>query len=151
MGVVGARGPHTREDPSPPDDQGGADASRRVVVVDDHELIRSGTKRILDDATGFTVVGEAEDRDGALQVIAEMQPDVVLVDFPHAAVLLPDRIEPTSVVFTHNVEAEIFEEQWDPYAVTPEDALDAARPGLQARAHRSAALTPPVPARRTAP
>jgi DNA-binding NarL/FixJ family response regulator len=80
MGVVGARGPHTREDPSPPDEQGGGDASRRVVVVDDHELIRSGTKQILDDATGFTVVGEAEDRDGALRVIAEVEPDVVLVD-----------------------------------------------------------------------
>jgi DNA-binding NarL/FixJ family response regulator len=51
-----------------------------VVVVDDHELIRSGTKQILDDATGFTVVGEAEDRDGALRVIAEVEPDVVLVD-----------------------------------------------------------------------
>jgi len=51
-----------------------------VVVVDDHELIRSGTKQILDAATGFTVVGEAEDRDGALRVIAELQPDVVLVD-----------------------------------------------------------------------
>jgi glycosyltransferase involved in cell wall biosynthesis len=37
------------------------------------------------------------------------KPDVVLVDFPHAAVLLPDRIEPASVIFTHNVEAEIFE------------------------------------------
>jgi glycosyltransferase involved in cell wall biosynthesis len=37
------------------------------------------------------------------------KPDVVLVDFPHAAVLLPARIDPASVIFTHNVEAEIFE------------------------------------------
>jgi glycosyltransferase involved in cell wall biosynthesis len=37
------------------------------------------------------------------------KPDAVLVDFPHAAVLLPRRIDPASVVFTHNVEAEIFE------------------------------------------
>ena len=35
MGVVRARGPHTREDPWPADEQGGAGASRRVVVVDD--------------------------------------------------------------------------------------------------------------------
>src|ERR1700691_1912602 len=79
MGVVGARGPHTREDPSHPFEQGGVETSRRVVVVDDHELIRSGTKQILDDATGFNVVGEAEDRDGAPRVIAEAEPDVVLV------------------------------------------------------------------------
>ena len=36
------------------------------------------------------------------------QPDVVLVDFPHAAVLLPDQLAAPSLMFTHNVEAEIF-------------------------------------------
>jgi DNA-binding NarL/FixJ family response regulator len=53
---------------------------RRVVVVDDHELLRAGTRRILDDATGFTVVGEAGDGADALRVIADTTPDVVLVD-----------------------------------------------------------------------
>src|SRR5580704_5046561 len=53
---------------------------RRVVVVDDHELLRAGTRRILDEATGFTVVGEAGDGGDALRVIAETSPDVVLVD-----------------------------------------------------------------------
>jgi DNA-binding NarL/FixJ family response regulator len=80
MGVVGARGPHARENAFRPDEQEDVETSRRVVVVDDHELIRSGTKQILDGATGFTVVGEAEDREGALRVIAEVLPDVVLVD-----------------------------------------------------------------------
>jgi glycosyltransferase involved in cell wall biosynthesis len=42
------------------------------------------------------------------QALAE-RPDVVVVDFPHADVLLPERIEAASVMFTHNVEAEIFE------------------------------------------
>ena len=36
------------------------------------------------------------------------KPDVVLVDFPHAAVLLPEKLAVPSLVFTHNVEAEIF-------------------------------------------
>ena len=35
-------------------------------------------------------------------------PDAVLVDFPHAAVLLPPRLGVPSIMFTHNVEAEIF-------------------------------------------
>ena len=60
--------------------------NRRVVVVDDHELLRAGTRRILDDATGFSVVGEAGDADSALRVIADAKPDVVLVD-----IRLPDR------------------------------------------------------------
>lgn len=37
-----------------------------------------------------------------------MQPDIVVVDFPHAAVLLPDDLAVPSLMFTHNVEAEIF-------------------------------------------
>jgi DNA-binding NarL/FixJ family response regulator len=53
---------------------------RRVVVIDDHELLRTGTRRILDDASGFTVVGEADDGEAALRVIDETEPDVVLVD-----------------------------------------------------------------------
>lgn len=41
------------------------------------------------------------------------RPDVVVVDFPHADVLMPDRIAGTSVMFTHNVEAEIFQRHAD--------------------------------------
>ena len=37
------------------------------------------------------------------------RPDVVVVDFPHAGVLLPPHLDTPSVLFTHNVEAEIFE------------------------------------------
>lgn len=37
------------------------------------------------------------------------RPDIVVADFPHADVLMPARINSASVMFTHNVEAEIFE------------------------------------------
>ena len=37
------------------------------------------------------------------------RPEVVVGDFPHAGVLLPDRIDAASVMFTHNIEAEIYE------------------------------------------
>ena len=37
------------------------------------------------------------------------KPDVVVVDFPHAGVLVPEHVDAASVMFTHNVEAEIFE------------------------------------------
>jgi len=47
---------------------------------------------------------------GRKLVAAELakRPDAVLVDFPHAAVLLPDEVAVPSLLFTHNVEAEIF-------------------------------------------
>ncbi len=60
-------------------------APHRVVVVDDHELLRAGTRRILDEATGFTVVGEAADGNTALRVVGDLKPDAVLVD-----IRLPD-------------------------------------------------------------
>jgi polysaccharide biosynthesis protein PslH len=41
--------------------------------------------------------------------IAAARPDLVLADFPHAAVLLPDDLPIPAVIFTHNVEAEILE------------------------------------------
>jgi DNA-binding NarL/FixJ family response regulator len=78
MSIVEPRGPQTgHTDSGGPH---GVGLPRRVVVVDDHELLRAGTRQILEDAAGFTVVGEAEDGDGALRAVAELRPDVVLVD-----------------------------------------------------------------------
>nr|WP_294522948.1 glycosyltransferase family 4 protein [uncultured Rhodopila sp.] len=59
-------------------------------------------------------VGVATDRSAAGRAviagaIAEWQPGLIVADFPHATVLLPDRTEAALVMFTHNVEAEIFE------------------------------------------
>ena len=56
-----------------------------------------------------TVASDASAAGSAL-VAAELAkaPDAVLVDFPHAAVLLPDCLNAPSVIWTHNVEAEIF-------------------------------------------
>ncbi len=53
---------------------------RQVVIVDDHELLRQGTRRILEDAADFAVVGEAEDGTSALAEVDRLLPDVVLVD-----------------------------------------------------------------------
>jgi DNA-binding NarL/FixJ family response regulator len=51
-----------------------------VVIVDDHALLREGTRQILERAGGFAVVGEAADGDGALALVVEHRPDVVLLD-----------------------------------------------------------------------
>ena len=59
---------------------GGLSRPLRVVIVDDHEVLRAGTRQILETADDITVVGEADDGDSALRMVKEMQPDVVLVD-----------------------------------------------------------------------
>jgi DNA-binding NarL/FixJ family response regulator len=52
----------------------------RTVIVDDHELLRAGTRGILEQASGFVVVGEAADAETARQIVAESRPDLVITD-----------------------------------------------------------------------
>ncbi len=52
----------------------------RVLLVDDHQLVRSGIRRILDDAGDISVVGEAGSGEEAIQMARECAPDVVLMD-----------------------------------------------------------------------
>lgn len=57
----------------------------RILVVDDHVVVRSGLMMLLDGKHGMSVVGEAADGDEALAVAMELRPDVVLMDLsmPH--------------------------------------------------------------------
>jgi DNA-binding NarL/FixJ family response regulator len=52
----------------------------RVLVVDDHELVRVGIRHIFQGQPDIEVVGEAERGDLALQLLDRIQPDVVLLD-----------------------------------------------------------------------
>ncbi len=52
----------------------------RVMVVDDHELVRTGITRILNDAPGIRVVGEAASGEEALVLVRKKIPDVLLMD-----------------------------------------------------------------------
>lgn len=52
----------------------------RIVVVDDHPVVRAGLRGILEGSPGFTVVGEAADGLAALEVVGATAPDVVLLD-----------------------------------------------------------------------
>jgi two-component system response regulator DevR len=52
----------------------------RVVLVDNHRLVRQGLRSILDPDPRFEAVGEAAGWAEALRVVSEQQPDVVLLD-----------------------------------------------------------------------
>ncbi|MHB8510282.1 MAG: response regulator [Candidatus Dormibacteria bacterium] len=51
----------------------------RVVIADDHGLVRSGMRRIL-EAGGILVVGEAANGEEAIDLASRLKPDVILVD-----------------------------------------------------------------------
>lgn len=52
----------------------------RCVIADDHEMLRYGVRRLLEDAPDFDVVGEAGDAAGALRLVLQHRPDLVLLD-----------------------------------------------------------------------
>lgn len=52
----------------------------RVVLVDDHELVRSGFRLILSGQPDITVVGEASNAEDGLRLIRAQKPDVALID-----------------------------------------------------------------------
>lgn len=52
----------------------------RVLVVDDHAVVRQGLRMFLRIDPQIDVIGEAEDGEEALRLVAELRPDVVLMD-----------------------------------------------------------------------
>ena len=52
----------------------------RVMIVDDHSIVRVGLKQILDQSGEFEVVGEAADGEEAVRMASDVSPDVVVMD-----------------------------------------------------------------------
>jgi NarL family two-component system response regulator LiaR len=52
----------------------------RVVIAEDHALMREGTRRILEQQPDITIVGEAEDGARAVDIAVRLRPDVALLD-----------------------------------------------------------------------
>jgi DNA-binding NarL/FixJ family response regulator len=78
----------------------------RCVIADDHELLRYGIRRLLEDDADFTVVGEAPDAAEALKLAQQERPDLVLLDIGmpgmssfEAGRLIDERCSDTRVVY----------------------------------------------------
>jgi len=56
------------------------DNKRKILIVDDHPMIREGLARLVEDEDDLMICGQAEDAYEAMKVISETKPDVVVVD-----------------------------------------------------------------------
>lgn len=52
----------------------------RLVIADDHPVVRDGLRGMLESQPDFQVIGEASDGAAALQLAIEMEPDLILID-----------------------------------------------------------------------
>jgi len=52
----------------------------RILIVDDHALVRAGIRALLQLQPDFQIVGEAADGHEAIQQVQQLQPDIVLMD-----------------------------------------------------------------------
>jgi two-component system invasion response regulator UvrY len=52
----------------------------RVLLIDDHKLVRTGIRKILEESAGIQVIGEADDGERGLELAKQLKPDVVLLD-----------------------------------------------------------------------
>jgi DNA-binding NarL/FixJ family response regulator len=89
-------------------DAGSPPGSRpiRVLVVDDHALVRLGFRRILDDDPGIAVVGEAGSGAEAIEADRRLDPDVIVMDMAmpeidglHAAIEIRRRRPESRILF----------------------------------------------------
>jgi DNA-binding NarL/FixJ family response regulator len=52
----------------------------RILIVDDHDLVRAGIRALLEQDSRFEVIGETGDGQDAIRMVSAKQPDVVLMD-----------------------------------------------------------------------
>jgi DNA-binding NarL/FixJ family response regulator len=62
----------------------------RVLIADDHGLVRNGLRLVVEDEPNMIVVGEAEDGEQALDLASTLRPDILLLDISMPP---PDGIE----------------------------------------------------------
>lgn len=54
---------------------------KRILIADDHEVVRSGLRAIVETRADWTVSGEAENGEQAVALALQMRPDIMIVDY----------------------------------------------------------------------
>lgn len=76
----------------------------KILLIDDHELVRIGIKRLLQDVQGIKVVGEASTGEEAVKAAKELIPDVALMDVQMPGI---GGLEATRKMVRHNPDIKV--------------------------------------------
>jgi DNA-binding NarL/FixJ family response regulator len=76
----------------------------KVLLADDHALVREGLRRLLQDYNDIKVIGEASDGQEALRLARQLQPDVVIMDLSMPGL---DGIEATKRMVQEDLKAKV--------------------------------------------
>jgi DNA-binding NarL/FixJ family response regulator len=76
----------------------------RIVIADDHELIRYGLRRIIEDQPGWEIVGEAADGKEAVRLAIDTKADVAVLDY---GLPLLNGVEATRQIRAHSPNTEV--------------------------------------------
>ena len=64
----------------------------RLMLVDDHAIVREGLRALLSDVDEFVIAGEASNGDEACRIAPGLKPDLVLIDLKMPGMSAPDAI-----------------------------------------------------------
>jgi DNA-binding NarL/FixJ family response regulator len=113
----------------------------RILIADDHEVVRSGLRSVLEARTEWSIVGEARDGKEAIKTANQLKPDVVIIDY---SLPLINGIEATRQIKARHPQTEILMFTMHDDETLVAEALEAgARAYLlktDARAHLLAAV-----------
>jgi DNA-binding NarL/FixJ family response regulator len=127
----------------------------RILLVDDHPLVRNGLRALLASVTDMTVVGEASGGEEAIIQAAELQPDIILMDLympglngieatrrivqahPHIGILVLTMLEDDASFFA------AMRAGARGYLLKGADQVDVLR-AIGAAAHGEAIFSPPI-------
>jgi DNA-binding NarL/FixJ family response regulator len=92
-----------------------------ILIADDHPIVRSGLRAVLDKNPAFTVLHEAENGDSALQLIRQSKPDVAILDvempvmdgFAVATAIHDEAIAVNVIVMTMHKDEQTFNKAMD--------------------------------------
>lgn len=98
----------------------------KVLLVDDHELVRTGFRHILQGESGIEVVGEADSGEKAVKMTTELEPDLVLMDVNMPGI---GGIEATRKIRRHNPNIQVIAVTVLSDAPFPEQLHDAGALG----------------------